>query len=88
MVKITCESFMNAKFLCETYNNYEEVIVCLDFCSDILSLWKKFTERFRSLPSSPKIHCVFSVGMHAIGFADLGDYSFEGLVSNLSKFKI
>uniref|UniRef100_A0A5K3F0H3 ThiF domain-containing protein n=1 Tax=Mesocestoides corti TaxID=53468 RepID=A0A5K3F0H3_MESCO len=77
MVSITCESNIEADFLYKQYKDYDEFIIALDFHDGILNDWIFYANKFRSFSNQSKIHCVLSFGMHAIGFADLGCYTYE-----------
>lgn len=80
MVTIKCEDNVDEDFLVENYIDYDEIIIALDFCEAIFENWLNYAQKFRSHPNGPKVHCVLSFGMHAVGFADLGHYTYDRFV--------
>ncbi|VDL50586.1 unnamed protein product [Hymenolepis diminuta] len=77
MVDIKCESNVSEEFLEKNYRDYDEIIISLDFSEETFKNWLKYVQKFGSKPNRPKIHCVVSFGMHAVGFADLGHFTFD-----------
>nr|CDS28454.1 SUMO activating enzyme subunit 1 [Hymenolepis microstoma] len=77
-VNITCEDNVSEDFLAENYQDYDEIIISLDLCGETFKNWMKYVQKFCSKPNRPRIHCVASLGMHAVGFADLGHFTFDG----------
>ncbi|KAL5111765.1 SUMO-activating enzyme subunit 1 [Taenia crassiceps] len=75
VVNITCEENMSADFLSDKYQNYDEVVIVAE---GTLKRWIDYAVKFSSRPCRPKVHCVMSFGMHAVGFADLGCYTYDG----------
>lgn len=81
VVNIVCEKNMSADFLANEYRDYDEVIVAVE---GAFKHWIDYAMKFSSQPNRPKIHCVMSFGMHAVGFADLGCYTYDGSVRYFS----
>ncbi|KAL5962631.1 SUMO-activating enzyme subunit 1 [Taenia solium] len=75
VIKITCEGNMSADFLTNEYQDYDEVVVAAE---GAFKHWVDYAMKFSGRPSRPKIHCVMSFGMHAVAFADLGCYTYDG----------
>lgn len=83
MVAVNCENDINADFLISKYQDYDGVVIALDFCRGSFQMWMHYMQKFCVLPQKPKIYCVLTFGMHAIGFVDLGQCEWDGFVSNL-----
>lgn len=80
MVNIKCENNVSEEFLEKNYRDYDEIIISLDFSEETFKNWLKYVQKFGSKPNRPKIHCIVSFGMHGVGFADLGHFTFDGFV--------
>ncbi|KAM7541244.1 hypothetical protein Aperf_G00000035107 [Anoplocephala perfoliata] len=78
MVRIKCEDNVGEDFLVENYLDYDEIIIALDFCQTTFKNWLNYAQKICSHPNRPNVHCVLSFGMHAVGFADLGHYAYDG----------
>ncbi|CDS40849.1 SUMO activating enzyme subunit 1 [Echinococcus multilocularis] len=75
VVNIRCEKITSPDFLAKEYQGCDEVIIAVE---GAFKHWTDYAMKFTSRPNRPKIHCVMSFGMHAVGFTDLGCYTYDG----------